>query len=197
MRDFWEKNGKAVILPTVVLLVICLVIPFALSLTNAVTKDKIADLELEKRESAMSGLMEADKYEKGAYQDNEGEFNYTVAIKDGSVIGYIFETSQKGYGGDVSVMTAVNPDGTVKAIKILDVSNETPGLGQNSQKEDFYSQYAGKKAEVTVKKNGADPEKNEVDAVTGATITSKAVTGAVNEALEQFEKVRSVEENGK
>lgn len=194
MRDFWEKNGKAVILPTVVLLVICLVIPFALSLTNAVTKDKIADLEKEKRESAMSGLIEAETYQEESYND---EFTYTVAIKDGSAIGYIFETSKKGYGGDVSVMTAVDPDGTVKAIEILDVSNETPGLGQNSQKEDFYSQYAGKKAEVTVKKNGADPEKNEVDAVTGATITSKAVTGAVNEALEQFEKVRSVEENGK
>ena len=194
MRDFWEKNGKAVIIPTVVLLVICLVIPFALSLTNAVTKDKIADLEKEKRESAMSGLIEAENYEEKSYKD---EFTSTVAITDGSAIGYIFETSKKGYGGDVSVMTAVDPDGTVKAIEILDVSNETPGLGQNSQKKDFYSQYAGKKAGVTVKKNGADPEKNEVDAVTGATITSKAVTGAVNEALEQFEKVRSVEENGK
>ena len=193
MRDFWEKNGKSVIIPTVVLLVICLVIPFALSLTNAVTKDKIADLEKEKRETAMSGLIEADAYEQKTYQD---DFTYTVAIKDGSVVGYIFETSKKGYGDQVSVMTAVNPDGTVKAIEILDVSGETPGLGQNAKKEEFYSQYAGKGADVDLVKNGADEKKNQVDAVTGATITSRAVTGAVNEALEQFQKVRSVEENG-
>ena len=94
-------------------------------------------------------------------------------------------------------MTAVTTDGIIKAIEILDVSGETPGLGQNAKNESFYSQYAGKKSGVILKKNGAVSENNEVDAVTGATITSTAVTGAVNEAMEQFEKVRSVGSNGK
>ena len=91
-------------------------------------------------------------------------------------------------------MTAVNPDGTVKSVAILDVSNETPGLGQNAAKESFYSQYANKKSGISLLKNGADTAKNEVNAVTGATITSTAVNKAVNTALEQFESVKSNEE---
>ena len=193
MRDFWEKNGKSVILPTVVLLVICLVIPLALSATNAITKDRIANMEKEKRESAMSALLPADSYKQESYQD---EFTYTVAIKNDCIVGYIFETAKKGYGDQVSVMTAVNPDSTVKAVEILDVSGETPGLGQNAKNEEFYSQFAGRLPNIHLKKNGAVAKYNQVDAVTGATITSTAVTDAVNEALEQFKKVRSVEENG-
>ena len=73
---------------------------------------------------------------------------------------------------------------------ILDVSGETPGLGQNAAKESFYSQYAGLKKGVSLLKNGAKAENNEVDAVTGATITSTAVTRAVNAALDDFEKVK-------
>ena len=87
-------------------------------------------------------------------------------------------------------MTAVKPDGTVAGVAILDVSGETPGLGQNAAKESFYSQYAGLKKGVSLLKNGARAENNEVDAVTGATITSTAVTRAVNAALDDFEKVK-------
>ena len=105
---------------------------------------------------------------------------------DGETAGYIFKTSEKGYGGAVSVMTAVNPDGTVKSVAILDVSNETPGLGQNSAKESFDSKYSGKNSGISLLKNGADSDKNEVNAVTGATITSTAVNKAVNKALQNF-----------
>jgi electron transport complex protein RnfG len=87
-------------------------------------------------------------------------------------------------------MTAIKPDGTVAGVAILDVSGETPGLGQNAAKESFFSQYIGLKKGVSVLKNGAKAENNEVDAVTGATITSTAVTRAVNKALGDFEKVK-------
>ena len=104
-----------------------------------------------------------------------------------------FTGTAKGYGGDVSVMTAVNTDGTVSGTAILDVSNETPGLGQNAAKEGFYSQFKGLKKGISLLKNGADGEKNEINAVTGATITSAAVTRAVNAALDDFDKVREAE----
>ena len=81
----------------------------------------------------------------------------------------------------VEVMTAVKSDGTVAAVEILDASGETPGLGQNVTKQDFYGQYANHTKDISVKKSNATG--NEVNAVTGATISSKAVTAAVNEAL--------------
>ena len=90
-------------------------------------------------------------------------------------------------------MTAFNTDVTVLGTAILAVSNETPGLGQNAAKEGFYSQFKWLKKGISLLKNGADGEKNEINAVTGATITSAAVTRAVNAALDDFDKVREAE----
>ena len=106
-------------------------------------------------------------------------------------MGYIFTTSEKGYGGEVSVMTAIDTDGNIKAVSVLDASNETPGLGQNVTKSGFYSQYSGLSGEISVVKSGADSENNEIDAVTGATISSRAVTAAVNRALQNFSEYSS------
>lgn len=181
-----KKNREDIIKPVGVLLAICIIIPLALSVTNKVTAKKIAELENENSKKNMQSLVSADDFEKCS----DGGIEYYTAIKGGETAAYIFTESAKGYGGDVSVMTAVKPDGTVAGVAILDVSNETPGLGQNAAKGSFYSQYAGLKKGVSLIKNGAKAENNEVDAVTGATITSTAVTRAVNAALDDFEKVK-------
>ena len=181
-----KKNREDIIKPVGVLLAICIIIPLALSVTNKVTAKKIAELEKENSKKNMQSLVSADDFEKCS----DGGIEYYTAIKGGDTAAYIFTESAKGYGGDVSVMTAVRPDGTVAGVAILDVSNETPGLGQNAAKENLYSQYAGLKKGISLLKNGAKAENNEVDAVTGATITSTAVTRAVNTALDNFEKVK-------
>ena len=186
LTELIKKNKNDIIIPVAVLLAICIVIPLALSLTNKITVDRIAELEEKNSAATMESLIKADTFEKSKFKDSETEFEYFVAVRDGETAGYIFKTSEKGYGGAVSVMTAVNPDGTVKSVAILDVSNETPGLGQNAAKESFYSQYSGKKSGISLLKNGADSDKNEVNAVTGATITSTAVNKAVNKALQNF-----------
>ena len=181
-----KKNREDIIKPVGVLLAICIIIPLALSVTNKVTAKKIAELENENSKKNMQSLVSADDFEKCS----DGGIEYYTVIKGGDTAAYIFTESAKGYGGDVSVMTAVKPDGTIAGVAILDVSGETPGLGQNAAKESFYSQYAGLKKGVSLLKNGAKAENNEVDAVTGATITSTAVTRAVNAALDDFEKVK-------
>ena len=181
-----KKNREDIIKPVGVLLAICIIILLALSVTNKVTAKKIAELENENSKKNMQSLVSADDFEKCS----DGGIEYYTAIKGGETAAYIFTESAKGYGGDVSVMTAVKPDGTIAGVAILDVSGETPGLGQNAAKESFYSQYAGLKKGVSLLKNGAKAENNEVDAVTGATITSTAVTRAVNAALDDFEKVK-------
>ena len=181
-----KKNREDIIKPVGVLLAICIIIPLALSITNKVTVKKIAELEAANSKKNMQSLIDADNFE----ECENGEITYYAAINGGKTAAYIFTESSKGYGGDVSVMTAIKPDGTVAGVAILDVSGETPGLGQNAAKESFYSQYIGLKKGVSVLKNGAKAENNEVDAVTGATITSTAVTRAVNKALDDFEKVK-------
>lgn len=181
-----KKNREDIIKPVGVLLAICIIIPLALSVTNKVTVKKIAELEAANSKKNMQSLIDADNFE----ECENGEITYYAAINGGKTAAYIFTESSKGYGGDVSVMTAIKPDGTVAGVAILDVSGETPGLGQNDAKESFFSQYIGLKKGVSVLKNGAKAENNEVDAVTGATITSTAVTRAVNKALDDFEKVK-------
>lgn len=181
-----KKNREDIIKPVGVLLAICIIIPLALSVTNKVTAKKIAELEAANSKKNMQSLIDADNFE----ECENGEITYYAAINGGKTAAYIFTESSKGYGGDVSGMTAIKPDGTVAGVAILDVSGETPGLGQNAAKESFFSQYIGLKKGVSVLKNGAKAENNEVDAVTGATITSTAVTRAVNKALDDFEKVK-------
>ena len=149
-----------------------------MAVTNAVTSDRITELERKNTESTMAALIKADEYTEKTF--DKGGFTYYEAVKDGKTVAYIFKTAAKGYGGDVSVMTALSPDGKISNLAILDVSSETPGLGQNASKKEFYGQFKDKTDKVAI---------TDIDTVTGATITSKAVTAAVNEAVESFKKL--------
>lgn len=183
IKTFFKTNSD-IITPTAVLTVICIVVTLALSSANMLTAKKITELSVKNQNDAMSKLIDADEYKaETAVLDGEN-VNYHTALKDGENIGYIFTVDEKGYGDTVSVMTAVNTDGTVAAVEILDASNETPGLGQNVKNSDFYTQFNGLADNITVIRGGsANADNNEINAVTGATISSKAVTKAVNRAL--------------
>ena len=191
IKSFFKSNLD-IIRPTAVLALICIVVTLALSSANFLTENKIEALAQENQNKAMSKLIEADSYnEKTAEIDGE-KITYTTAENSDGIIGYIFTVDVNGYGGALSVMTAINTDGTVAAIEILDASNETPGLGQNVTKQDFYTQYSGVKSGVEVVKDGTgSADNNTVNAVTGATIISKAVTKSVNTALDYAEKIMS------
>lgn len=183
------KKYSDIATPTAVLTIICIVVTLALSSANLLTEDTIKELQIQNENAAMAKLMEGD-YESATFTANDQDVDYTIVKKDGKIIGYIFKTSAKGYGGEISVMTAVKPDASVAAVEILDASSETPGLGQNVTKKDFYGEYKDKSHGIVVVKGGnADTTKNEIDAVTGATISSKAVTTAVNQALEYANKI--------
>ena len=100
----------------------------------------------------------------------------------GTPLGYVVTTTSKdGYGGAITVSVGVLADGTVNGIAFLTLA-ETAGLGMNAD-TDWKNQYAGKNVDAfAVTKNGASGE-NEINAISGATITSNAVTGAVNTAV--------------
>ena len=90
-------------------------------------------------------------------------------------------------------MTGISTDGTVTGVSILSIS-DTPGLGMNAEKESFRDQYkkAAPAGGFTVIKNGTAGD-TEISAMTGATITSQAVTDAVNDAIAQYYAVKEAE----
>ncbi|MBQ2617784.1 MAG: FMN-binding protein, partial [Synergistaceae bacterium] len=91
----------------------------------------------------------------------------------------------KGYGGQIGFVVGITKDGTVKAINILNHS-ETPGLGAKSTEPEFYGQFADKSSlPLKVVKGGAS-NPDEIAAISGATITSNAVTDGVNGAVKYW-----------
>jgi len=186
----YYKKISDIVTPTAVLAIICVVVTLALSSTNLLTEGKIKALAIETQNKAMAKLIEADEYHELPAKTSYGDITYNAAIKDGDTIGCIFVTEANGYGGTISVMTAVDMDCNIIAVEILAASDETPGLGQNVTKPDWYGQFAGLKDDITVIKGGsANAENNEINAVTGATISSKAVTAAVNQALDYAKEI--------
>lgn len=189
------KKHYDILNPIFVLTAICLIVAAALSLTNSLTVHRIAAINLENKNKEMASLLPADTYNEGVLMWESADPNLSIyEAKTGEEIsGYIITTTAKGYGGEIVVMTAFNPDKSVKGISILNADEETPGLGQNVTKPEFYSQFASLKNDAIVVKNSADNTAGEIKAVTGATISSKGVVAAVNSAREELNAYLTVE----
>ena len=108
-------------------------------------------------------------------------------------MGYVFTTTASSYGGQIRVMTGISTDGTITGVSLLEIS-DTPGLGMNAEREEFRAQYEKPAPPdgFTVLKNGT-PDDTQISAMTGATITSQAVTDAVNEAVAQYYAIKEAE----
>ena len=170
-------TAKDILKPALILFVICLVVTALLAGTNLLTKDKIAEQSaLEAEQSRKVVLSDADSFEEAD--------GYYIGKANNETVGYVFQTEAKGYGGAVKVMTGISADGQITGVVILEHS-ETPGLGANAEK---FKQTAPEKG-ITLVKNKA-PSDGEIEAMTGASITSRAVTNAVNEAITKYNTVK-------
>lgn len=174
------KKIKSIIITTVILTLICVISAAGLAFTNDLTAERVAGLAKKAEESAMTRIVAAEKYESATVTVNEVEHTYYKASGEG-VNAYIFTNSANGYGGQVKVMTGIDFDGKIIAIEVLSAADETPGLGQNVAKLSFWEQFKNLSGETTVGGN--------VQAVTGATYSSKAVCECVNEALDLFDTI--------
>ena len=199
-----KKN--TIIKDTLILTLITLVAGGLLGMVYEVTKEPITQqAEKEKQEAYKAVFEDADSFEVcveaddadlAAYLTENGfeaqTVNEVMEAKDasGETIGYALNmTTSEGYGGDISFSMGVTLDGTLNGISILDI-NETAGLGMNATKDEFKGQFAGKQVDAfEVTKSGAASD-NEINAISGATITSKAITGGVNAGLCAFEYVK-------
>ena len=185
-----KKKESTLINMLVALFVITAVSGGVLGLVYGFTKDAIAEVDQKKNEAAIQKVLplegeiiyEADtlKYD---YEGVETTFPCTIA-KDanGNFQGAAVKTSEGGFGGKIDMMVGFLADGTIKGTSVLSHA-ETPGLGANMTGK-FKDQFVDKNPadyRLIVKKDGGD-----VDAITAATITSRAFSKAVNKAYNAF-----------
>lgn len=191
------KFGK-IIKDALVLFVITLIAGVALGYVYEITKEPISVSKAKAKQEAYLAVFEGartfdesdeldetvENYEtvlaEGGYSDISVDEALEAKDDSGNVIGMVLTiTTKEGYGGDITITLGVTKEGCVKGIEFLSIS-ETAGLGMKATEDKFKSQYKDKTVDsFTVTKTGSAGD-NEIDAISGATITSKAVTGAVN-----------------
>lgn len=188
---------KQIIKNTLILTAITLVAGILLGLVYEITKEPIAlAKETAKKEAYQQVMADADTFDgldlideaTKQVEDTEESSGCTInevveAKVNGETVGYVVTTTtSEGYGGEIQISVGILTDGTVNGVAILSIG-ETAGLGMKATNEEFYGQYAGKNVEFfSVSKTGASAD-NEIDALSGATITSNAMTKAVNSAV--------------
>lgn len=168
-----KKKEAGPVQLVVTLFAISAICAVLLGLVNNITMGPIEVATQAKTEAAMEAVLPSDSYEEVEYTG--GDPLVTAVYKAGDV-GYVVQVAPSGFGGVLDVMVGVNADGTCSGVSIISHS-ETSGLGANATKEDFRSQFVGK-SNVAVTKDGGD-----IAALTGATITSRAVCDGVNAAI--------------
>ncbi|KUO69151.1 MAG: hypothetical protein APF77_23480 [Clostridia bacterium BRH_c25] len=186
MRDYIKLAG--------VLLLVCAFAAALLGYTNEITYGRIEEQLIKASDEARKAVLtDADAFEQlddSTFSTIKSNAKYDlvtevyVAKSGGNVIGYAVKVIPKGYGGAVEVVAGITTDGTLQGIKVGN-NIETPGLGKNAATPKFQDQFSGKVwgNPINVIKSGT-PKDNEIAALSGATITSRAVTSGVNQALE-------------
>lgn len=188
---------KKILKDTLILCIITFTAGLMLGAVEYITREPIAQAKIEAKNKAYKEVFEdADNFKSNDKLDNamnnkeevlrkEGYSQISIeegvgAYKGEELIGYIFSvTTKEGYGGDITLVVGMKLDGNVTGYEILAI-DETPGLGMNAGGDSFKSQFENKKVPgIEWTKTGAKNE-NEIDAISGATITTKAITGAVN-----------------
>ena len=209
---------KALVTDCIKLVVITLVAGIALGAVYGITKDPIARQEIKAQQEAYKAVFpDASEFTdvEGFTQEAASAVlaEYPNVIEDhqndiisaavearnasGETLGYIFNvTTPKGYGGNIQLTVGIQADGTVNGYSVLSIS-ETAGLGMNAKTNQAWAdQYKNRKVDhFEVVKDGSgnlsNPSEDNpgIDAISGATITSKAVTGAMNSCLAYFQSL--------
>lgn len=185
-----SKKESTFISMVLSLLLITLISGFALGFVNDLTIEPIAKAKLEKKINALKLVLP--EFDNNPVEDlkivktefSKDSIEVYPAYKNGEFIGAaVISYSEKGFSGLVKIMVGIKPDGTIKNIAVLE-QKETPGLGTKMKNESFLKQFRGKNPSIfnlKVKKDGG-----EVDALTGATISTRAFSESAKMAYDVF-----------
>ena len=183
-----ESVKKDLVMPVVVMTVVCIVVTFLLASVNALTRDRIAELAVLADEASKRTILP----EASTFTDLEvpaGQVNVFAIMegKDaaGASVGYVITSASRGYAGLVTIMTGIGVDGKIHDIQVIK-DDETPGLGKKVRDKAFLSPFLGKAATEKFTVRPDETSLTRIDAVSGATISSRAVADAVNKACAAY-----------
>ena len=193
-----KMDVKGIVVAIAAIFVITLVMGVALGGVYNITKDPIAKAEEQAKQDAYKEVLpKADMLESvgtdmepvNALLEQKGINNITIddicigGDSDNNVVGFVvLLTTSEGYGGDIQLAIGISPTMQVTGISFLKL-NETAGLGMEADSEEFLSQFIGKNVHsFTYTKTGSTSD-SEIDALSGATITTSAVTNAINAGI--------------
>ena len=182
--------------PVIALTIIAALAGVALSGVYSVTKDPIEKQELATKAASYTAVCpdaksfevpEGTEEKLAAMEGSVTRVNEAYIAKDGdgNTVGYALNVTSKGFGGNVTMALGLTADGTIRAISFTELS-ETAGLGMRADEPAFKDQFQGKSGTLKLVKGGAGAP-DEINAITGATVTSTAVINAVNEGLSFYE----------
>ena len=175
MTETKKDPGTATLV--VVLFLICLVTSLLLGLTNEVTAPFIEANNWKTTQEARNAVLPADEY-TDVTADYAGGDTTVEAVYQAGDAGYVVQVSPPtSFSGNLTIMVGVDATGACSGVSIVK-TGETSGLGSNASKEDFRAQFVGATGEVNVTKDGGT-----IDALPGATITSRGVCEAVSSAI--------------
>lgn len=160
---------------------ICFLSSSVLAIVNSVTEPKIRQ-QKEKEESSAFNEVMPDSLDFRPHYQNEKIVYYTAYDNDNKLNGFIIKTKTKGYASDIETAAGLNLKLEIRSIKILS-QNETPGLGNRITETSFLGQFQGKSADTF----------NEVQAITGATISSSALINSVRDKIQELKEQLLVE----
>ncbi|NLP46683.1 MAG: RnfABCDGE type electron transport complex subunit G [Epulopiscium sp.] len=176
-------------------LILCLITVlsgFSLGMVYEVTKEPIAQQKIKTHQEAMKAVLpEVETFELIESDDFSAQYGIKeiqIGYKGTQIIGYVMQVITKGYGGEIEMMVGINQEGIIQGVKIVQHA-ETAGLGANAKEPSFLNQYVNKSAEQSLWVTKSTPTNDqEVEAITGATITTEAVTSGINNALTLFKE---------
>lgn len=198
--------NKNIIKDAAMLTIITLIAGLFLGFVYEITKAPIANQQaLDKQKACKAVFEDAEKFVKDDTVDisnapevlvtagyTEESIDELLAAVDnsGNVLGYVMTvTTSEGYGGDITFSLGIKEDGTVNGYEILSIS-ETAGLGMKAKESAFKDQFANKLVDsYKYTKTGATAD-NEIDAISGATITTNAITNGVNAGIVYFNSIK-------
>lgn len=196
--------NKKIVHDALVLFAFTIVLGLILGLVYDITKGPIAQVNYEKTQAAYKQVFEeADSFEAYADFDEEAaqalmtENGYADEIEDvqvakdagGSVLGYVITVTAKDASqSTITFSVGIQNDGTVNGYSITSIA-ETPGLGMKAQEKVFYGQFENKNVDTFTVVKAAPAADNEIEAISGSTITSKAMANGVNACLVYFRNV--------
>ena len=159
------------------LLCICAVVAGIISFVYAKTNAKAEENIAQKKRDAM---VEIFREKDLSFAELQPGF-YSILAENQTPLGYCVESTAGGFGGDLSLMVGFDATGEIKGVSIISHS-ETPGLGARVDNAEYLAQYQGKSGNLALRK-----ENGEIDGISGATISSRAVLAAVNAATERLQ----------